>query len=134
MLYVLLYNYYYYYLQTCLHKIRLDMPILSSDFVKGDEDDDVRRNEDFEPEEINAFDRLLGESGERSNINPSTSENVFNSSSFYSSPMPNDTVGHVLGSSFGSVCLILYIYLFHLKLSLLLFMRIKMCYLSIGEH
>lgn len=110
----------YLFLQTCLRKIRLDMPILNRDFEKDDEDDDVRRNEDSEPEEINAFDRLLGESGEMSSINAnaSTSENVSNSSSFYSSPMPNNIVGHVLGSSFGSVCLILYIYLFHLVFTL----------------
>lgn len=102
----------YLFLQCCLRKMRLDMPILNKDFEKDDKDDDgIKRNDDFEPEEINAFDRLLGESGERSSINvdASISENVSNSSSFYSSPMPNDIVGHVLGSSFGSVCTVIYL-------------------------
>lgn len=87
--------------QTCLRKIRLDMPIQDSDFVKDDEDN-VLRNDDPEPEEIDPFDRLIGENQVTSNFNVSSQESGSDLSSAVESPVPNNFGGHILGSSFGS--------------------------------
>lgn len=98
-----------YILQTCVRKIRLNMPILSSDFVKDDEDN-VHRNDDDDPEEteeVDPFDKLIGENHSTSLCNKSTSE-IFSNISTTNTPSMSD--GHRLGSSFGSVNFALYVY------------------------
>lgn len=84
------------------------MPILSRDFVNRDDDEDnVQRNDDPEPFPEDPFDKLIGESQDILNSSVSVAESFNNINFVSSSPMPDSAQGQVLGSSFGSVCIIM---------------------------
>ncbi|XP_035227623.1 TIMELESS-interacting protein-like [Stegodyphus dumicola] len=77
--------------QTCLRKIRLDMPVLKSDFVQSDEEkDETQRMSDPEIQPQDAFDSLLED------------RQVMQDEIPVSTPMYNAPKGHILGTSSGS--------------------------------
>ncbi|KFM72692.1 TIMELESS-interacting protein, partial [Stegodyphus mimosarum] len=77
--------------QTCLRKIRLDMPLLKSDFVQSDEEkDETQRMSEPEIQPQDAFDSLLED------------RQVIQDEIPVSTPIYSAPKGHILGTSSGS--------------------------------